>query len=108
MTLSVFYAFIMKCLSGNDSIGLHSLDVVVLLRNVTDRLAVLSAVRLFPPVSAALGRHSMSHSAVTATSGGKSPTDGGLNVGYLQSLPGLLKVGQTVSFCGTVDVTAER
>lgn len=49
----------------------------------------------------------MSHSAVTATSGGKSPADGGLNAGYLHSLPGLLKVGQTVSFCGTGDVTAE-
>lgn len=98
----------MKCLSGNDSVGSLRPDVVVLLRNVTDRLAVLPAVRLFPPVSAAPGRHRMSHSAVTATPGYKSPTDGGLNVGYLQSLPGLLKVGQTVSFCGTVDVTAER
>lgn len=49
----------------------------------------------------------MSHSAVSATPCGKSPTDGGLNAGYLQSLPGLLKVGQTVSFCGTGDVTAE-
>ncbi|XP_075901896.1 CKLF-like MARVEL transmembrane domain-containing protein 7 [Nelusetta ayraudi] len=39
----------------------------------------------------------MSHSAVPATSGGKSPADSGLNAGYLQSLPGLLKVGQTVA-----------
>lgn len=107
MTL-FFHAFITKCLSGNDSVNPIRLDVVVLLRNVTDPLAVLPAVRLFPPISAAPGRHSMSHSAVTATPCGKSPSDGGLNAGYLQSLPGLLKVGQTVSFCGTGDVTAER
>lgn len=98
----------MKCLSGNDSVDALHLDVVVPFCNVTGRLAVLPAVRLFPPVSAAPGRRSMSHSAVTATSGCKSPTDGGLNAGYLQSLPGLLKVGQTVSFCGTGDVTVGR
>lgn len=98
----------MKCISGNDSVAPLPLDVVALLRNVTDRLAVLPAVRLFPPGPAAPRRHSMSHSAVTASPGCKSPTDGGLNAGYLQSLPGLLKVGQTVSFCGTGDVTVER
>lgn len=47
----------------------------------------------------------MSHSAVSATPCGKS--NGGLNAAYLQTLPGLLKVGQTVSFCGTGDVTTE-
>lgn len=97
----------MKGRSGNYSVYPLRLDVVVLLRNVTERLAVLPAVRFFPPVSAAPGRHSMSHSAAAATPCGKSPSEGGLNAGYLQSLPGLLKVGQTVSFCGTGDVTAE-
>lgn len=43
----------------------------------------------------------MSHAAVTATSGGKSSGDGALNAAYVQSLPGLLKVGQTVSYSGT-------
>lgn len=43
----------------------------------------------------------MSHAAVTATSGGKSSGDGALNTAYVRSLPGLLKVGQTVSSTGT-------